>query len=149
MNANVFDPDTFDFGKVDFLLDQAVQRIPHVRGVILLTSDGLLRAQTKHAPELDTAQRMAAACTALQATSRGMGEFITTAQDVSGGWRQTMVEFGEGYILVVSAGQGTYLGIATGERADLRQVGQWSQELVQSVGHVLNTPARQDVGSVS
>ncbi|WP_147269067.1 roadblock/LC7 domain-containing protein [Sphaerisporangium album] len=146
---DVFDPDTFNFGSVDFLLDQAVQRIPHVRAVILLTSDGLLRAQTRHAPELDTAQRMAAACTGLQATSRGMGELITTEQDVAGGWRQTMVEFDDGYVLVVSAGQGTYLGIATGEGADLGRVGQWAQELVQSVGHVLNSPARQDVGSGS
>ncbi len=149
MDANVFNPDTFDFGSVAFLLEQAVTRIPHVRGVILLTSDGLLRAQTKHALQVDTAQRMAAACTGVQATSRGMDEFIAIGQQGSGRWRQTMVEFDQGYVLVVAASQGTYLAIATGERADLRQVGQWSQELVQSVGRVLTAPARCDFGSVS
>ncbi|MFG1878012.1 roadblock/LC7 domain-containing protein [Sphaerisporangium sp. NPDC049003] len=148
-NPDTFNPDTFNFGNVDFLLDQAVTRVPHIRGVILLTSDGLLRSRTKQTIDLETAQRMAAACTGLQATSRGMADFIATEMNPAGGWRQTMVEFDHGYVLVVSAGQGTYLAIATGGQADLRQVGQWSQELVQSVGDVLSAPTRPDVGSVS
>ncbi|WP_019061539.1 roadblock/LC7 domain-containing protein [Streptomyces prunicolor] len=152
-------PGLVDFGKVDFLLDQALQRVPHVSGVILLTADGLLRARTEGLP-LDMAQRMAAACTAVQSSSRGTSEFVVPEGDAvarngnpvapehfdGGHWRRTLVEFDEGYVLVESAGQGTFLGIATGFDVNLQQVGTWSQDLVQSVGNVLGTTARQDVG---
>ncbi|MYV99286.1 roadblock/LC7 domain-containing protein [Streptomyces sp. SID3343] len=151
MSHDAFDPDTFDFGKVDFLLDQAVHRVPHVHGVILLTADGLLRARTRNAPTEEVGQRMSAALSSLQSTSRSTAEFVgeapAHAPDTGRNWRQLLVEFDHGYVLVVAAGEGAYLGVATGDLADLRQVGRWTQELVQSVGRLLVAPARVDVGS--
>lgn len=153
--GTAIDPSLSDFSQVGFLLDQALQRVAHVRGVILLTTDGLERASNADLPR-DVAQRMAAAACTAQAVCRSMGEFVVPPQEtevrtgnsagpahiVGATLLNVLIEFEQGYVLVTAAAEGSFLAVAAGREADLRQVGQWIQRLVDSVGTHLAASSR-------
>ncbi|MFE4653332.1 roadblock/LC7 domain-containing protein [Streptomyces sp. NPDC056707] len=125
-----------------WMLDE-VLKVPEARHAILLSADGMLRAHSQGIGR-DEAERQAAALSGLQSISRSTVEFCTI-QDSP--WRQTLVEFADGYVFLVAAGPGAYLAVSAGQAVDMEAVSYRMQKLVDRLGKELTAPPRQDVGT--
>lgn len=116
------------------LLDQ-----PGVLDALLVSADGLVRA---YSPGLsrDDAETLAAATAGAQAAGRATAAFCRAGED---SWQQSLVQFGEGFVLTVRAGEGMYLSVATSTEADVEQVAFRMHEVVGQLGRELVSPPRQ------
>ncbi|MBY8882793.1 roadblock/LC7 domain-containing protein [Actinacidiphila acidipaludis] len=119
-----------------WLLDDLTQRVPHVQHALVLSSDGLV---TGASGELDraTAEHLAAVSSGFHSLAKGAGRQFGT-----GGVRQTMVEFDEGFLFVTAAGNGSCLSVLSGMEADIGQVAYEMTRLVHQVGEHLGVPPR-------
>ncbi|WP_433498539.1 roadblock/LC7 domain-containing protein [Sphaerimonospora sp. CA-214678] len=119
-----------------------VLAVPETLHAILFTADGLLQAKSADVGT-DDAEKHAAALAGLQSLSRSTAEFCLSETP---GWRQTLVEFTDGYVFVVAAGPGAYLALSATHDADLEVVAHRMHELVGRLGRELSSPPRQGVG---
>ncbi len=129
-------------GKLDWLLENLLERTPGARHGLVLSRDGLKLCRT---PELtmDQADQLAAISAGIQSLSHGASvEF----GDGSGGVRQAMTEFYGGVLFVVEAGEGAHLAVLAGEDADVGLVGHNMSELVEQIGEHLSAPPRESPG---
>jgi predicted regulator of Ras-like GTPase activity (Roadblock/LC7/MglB family) len=119
-----------------WLLDDLTRRVPHVHHALVLSNDGLV---TGASGELDrsTAEHLAAVSSGFHSLARGAGRQFGT-----GGVRQTMVEFDEGFLFVTAAGNGSCLSVLSGMEADIGQVAYEMTRLVHQVGERLGVPPR-------
>src|SRR3954468_13056446 len=111
--------------ELGWMLDE-VLKVPEARHGILLSADGMLRAHSQGIGR-DEADRQAAALSGLQSISRSTAEFCTGADTP---WRQTLVEFGDGYVFLVAAGPGAYLAVSATAEVDMEAVTYQMQKLV-------------------
>jgi predicted regulator of Ras-like GTPase activity (Roadblock/LC7/MglB family) len=132
-------PTTNELG---WMLDD-VLKVPGARHAILLSADGMLRAHCAGI-DRDDAERLAAGLSGLQSISRSTAEFCGTATSP---WRQTLIEFGHGYVFLVAAGEGAYLAVSTGDEVDMESVTYRMHKLVDRLGRELSSPARPVTGS--
>ena len=116
-----------------------VLTVPNVRHAILLSADGLLRARSGGISR-DDADRQAAALSGLQAISRRTVEFCGRTDSP---WRQSMVEFEDGYVFIVAAGPGAYLAVSGSEEVDLEALTYQMHKLVDRLGKNLTSPPRE------
>ena len=123
--------------RLGWMLDDAL-RMPETRHAVLLSADGLLMAYSERIGR-DDAERHAAGMSGLQSLARASAEFCGDAGSV---WRQTVTEFDGGFVFLVAAGPGAYLGVSTTERVDMEAVSFRLQELVQRLGRELSAPPR-------
>ncbi|SFC90833.1 roadblock/LC7 domain-containing protein [Streptomyces aidingensis] len=123
--------------RLDWLLDDLTQRMPQVRHVLLLSSDGLVTSASR---QLDggNSERLAAVASGLHSLAGGVGQHFQC-----GGVRQTMVEFDDGLLLVTAAGDGSCLCVLAGAEADIGQVGYEMALLVSKVGEHMGVSARE------
>lgn len=121
---------------LDWLLDELTQRVPGVRHVLLLSSDGLVTAMSSGLNRND-GDRLAAVASGLHSLAQGVG-----TQFVHGAVRQTMVEFDDGVLLVTSAGQGSCLCLLTSGDTDIGRLGYETELLVSKVGEHMGVAAR-------
>lgn len=135
----MIEPTTNELG---WMLDD-VLKVPEARHAILLSADGMLRAHSAGVHR-DDAERLAAGLSALQSISRSTAEFCGTAESP---WRQTLIEFGHGFVFLVAAGEGAYLAVSTGDEVDMEAVTYRMHKLVDRLGKELTSPARADTGS--
>jgi predicted regulator of Ras-like GTPase activity (Roadblock/LC7/MglB family) len=121
---------------LDWLLDDLTQRVPHVRHALVLSNDGLV---TGASTDLDraTAEHLAAVSSGFHSLAKGAGLRFGT-----GGVRQTMVEFDEGFLFVTAAGDGSCLSVLSGMEADIGQVAYEMTRLVHQVGEHLGVAPR-------
>lgn len=124
--------------ELGWMLDEAVH-MPGARHAILLSADGMLRAHSQDIGR-DEAERQAAALSGLQSISRSTSEFCVREAT---GWRQTLVEFDDGYVFLVAAGQGSYLAVSATAEVDMEAVTYRMQKLVDRLGKELTSPPRQ------
>ncbi|MCG5217503.1 roadblock/LC7 domain-containing protein [Streptosporangium sp. KLBMP 9127] len=129
----------------NWMLDEVVNT-PHVRHAILLTADGLLQAHSAGINR-DQADTYAAALSGLQNLSRATAEFC--ADEPNTPWRQTLVEFADGYVLTIAAGLGSYLAVSFTGAADLEVVTYRMHKLVDRLGKEMTSPPRQGAGRLS
>ncbi|GAA2045477.1 MULTISPECIES: roadblock/LC7 domain-containing protein [Streptomyces] len=122
---------------LDWMLDDLVKRLPRVRHVLLLSSDGLVTSVSQGLKR-NSAEHLAAVASGLHALAKGVGEHFR-----SGGVRQTMIEFDDGVLLVTAAGDGSCLCVLAGSDADIGQVGYEMTLLVNKVGEHMGLPARE------
>ncbi|MFC5724483.1 roadblock/LC7 domain-containing protein [Streptomyces gamaensis] len=122
------------------MLDEVV-KIPEARHAILLSADGMLRARSAGI-ERDEAERQAAALSGLQSISRSTAEFCNHRAPQDSAWRQTLVEFADGYVFLIAAGPGAYLAVSAGEHVDMEAVTYRMQKLVDRLGKELTSPPR-------
>ncbi len=120
-----------------WLLDDLTQRVPHIQHALVLSNDGLV---TGASAELDrpTAEHLAAVSSGFHSLAKGAGRQFGT-----GGVRQTMVEFDEGFLFVTAAGDGSCLSVLSGMDADIGQVAYEMARLVRRVGEHLGVAPRQ------
>ncbi|UED87666.1 roadblock/LC7 domain-containing protein [Streptomyces profundus] len=136
----VSDPPRGQRPDLGWLLTGLVERVPHARGAVLLSTDGLVRAA--HGLERDAAEQLAALASGLHVLARGAGTRFAEGGEV----RQVVVEWESALLSVTSAGQGAVLAALADRRADVAVLGYELTLLVKSVRSVLETPLRLPAG---
>ncbi|MFI9155215.1 roadblock/LC7 domain-containing protein [Streptomyces sp. NPDC053367] len=127
-----------------WMLDSALE-IPGALHAVLISADGLLMARTKDFDK-DNADRVAAAMSGVQSLSRSLGFFCEGDHQQ---WRQTLVEFDGGWVFLISAGEGAYLGVSATPDVDMADITFRMQQLVGQLGKALTTPPRENLGASS
>ncbi|GAA1907055.1 roadblock/LC7 domain-containing protein [Streptomyces sodiiphilus] len=122
---------------LDWLLDDLAQRVPRVRHVLLLSSDGLVTAASKDLHR-SSAEHLAAVSSGLHSLAKGVGEHFAC-----GAVRQTMIEFDDGVLFVTAAGDGSCLCVLTGPEAEVGHVAYEMTLLVNKVGEHMGLAARE------
>ena len=125
---------------LSWLLSGLVQRVPHTRSALLLSSDGLVKAA--HGLDRDSADHLAALASGLYSLARSTGSRFDAGGDV----RQVVVELSNSLLFVSAAGNGAQLAVLAGRDADASVLGYEMAMLVKSVRTHLHTPARRTVG---
>ncbi|MDG4788725.1 roadblock/LC7 domain-containing protein [Micromonospora sp. WMMD1102] len=125
---------------LSWLLGGLLQRVPHTRSALLLSSDGLVKAV--HGLERDGADHLAALASGLHSLARSAGKKFDDGGDV----RQIVVELSNSLLFVSAAGRGAQLTVLAGRDADAAVLGYEMGMLVKSVRPHLETPARRPVG---
>jgi predicted regulator of Ras-like GTPase activity (Roadblock/LC7/MglB family) len=112
--------------------------VPGVREVIVFSGDGLLLASSAGMSR-DSADRLSASCSGLQALARSLGrEFGEDGGTV----HQQMVEFNGGFLFMRSS-KGAHLAVVTGPVVDPKLVARQMQAQVMKIGaENLISPAR-------
>lgn len=105
---------------------------------VLLSSDGLMLLYSGDIGK-DDAERVSAAMSSVQSLSRAMREF---AGPGSNAWRQTMMEFDQGFMFLAAAGQGAHLMVSTTRDVDMEDVVFRMQQLVQQLSRELASRPR-------
>ncbi|MFI6290750.1 roadblock/LC7 domain-containing protein [Nonomuraea sp. NPDC050790] len=123
----------------DWMIGEVVW-VPGVRHVVVLSSDGLLKARSAGTPR-DVADRLSAACSGLQSLAQSVGrEFGLDG----GAVKELMVGFEGGYLFARSAGTGSHLVVITEPVVDPRLIAQQMQAQVIKIGERnFSTPARR------
>ncbi|MFC6066183.1 roadblock/LC7 domain-containing protein [Streptomyces ochraceiscleroticus] len=124
---------------LSWLLTGLVQRVPHARSALLLSSDGLVKAA--HGFEPDSADHMAALASGLYSLARSAGVRFGDGDDVL----QVVVELESTLLFVSTAGSGANLAVLASREADVAVLGYEMGMLVKSVRPYLATPARHHV----
>ncbi|HEX5568544.1 MAG TPA: roadblock/LC7 domain-containing protein [Streptomyces sp.] len=125
---------------LSWLLTGLVQRVPHTRSALLLSSDGLVKAA--HGLDTDSADHMAALASGLYSLARSAGMRFGDGGEV----RQVVVELDTALLFVSTAGSGACLAVLAETEADAAVLGYEMTMLVKSVRPYLATPARQPSG---
>ena len=118
----------------NWLINAFTDRVPGVTHAVVVSSDGMLVAMSDHLPR-DSADQLAAVTSGLLSVTAGAAR-IFDGDDV----RQTVVEMGRGYYLVMSIRDGSILAALAGKDADVGVVGYEMAKLAKQAGEVL-TPA--------
>lgn len=124
--------------RLAWMLDDVLQ-VPDARHAILLSADGLVRAHSAGISR-DEADRQAAGLAGLQSTSRSTTEFVGGSHAP---WRQTMIEFDDGFVFLIAAGEGAYLAVSASDAVDVEAVTFRMHKLVGRLGQELTSPARE------
>jgi predicted regulator of Ras-like GTPase activity (Roadblock/LC7/MglB family) len=123
-----------------WLLSGLVQRVPHTRSALLLSSDGLKKAA--HGLDADGADHLAAIASGLFSLARSAGSRFGSGSGV----RQVVAELDDALLFVSAAGYGAVLAVLAAREADVGVVGYEMSQMVKSVRPYLATPTRHGVG---
>lgn len=119
---------------LSWLINAFAERVPGVAHAIVVSSDGLLIAISKNLPR-DHADKLAAVTSGLMSITAGAAQMFDN--DVV---KQTVVEMGRGYFLVMQIRDGSILATLAGGDADIGVVGYEMARLAKQAGGML-TPA--------
>jgi predicted regulator of Ras-like GTPase activity (Roadblock/LC7/MglB family) len=119
---------------VSWLVSGFAQRVPGVAHAVVVSSDGLLVAVSDHLPR-DHADRLAAVVSGLMSITAGAAAMFD-GDTV----KQTVVEMGRGFFLVMSIRDGSILATLASAEADIGVVGYEMARLAKQAGEML-TPA--------
>lgn len=121
---------------LDWVVSKFVDDVAGATHAILVSADGLLVAGSARLPG-DRAEQMAAVSSGLASLATG------AAQLFDGGMvLQTVIEMEQGYLLLMSVGNGSHLAVLTSGTADIGQIGYEMALLVQRVGPMIEAEAR-------
>jgi hypothetical protein len=119
---------------LNWLINAFTERVPGVAHAAVVSSDGLLVAVSDRLPR-DSADQLAAVTSGLVSITSGAAG-IFDGDEV----RQTVVEMGRGYFLVMSIRDGSILATLAAKDADIGVVGYEMARLAKQAGGML-TPA--------
>lgn len=119
-----------------WLLSGLVERVPHTRSAVLLSSDGLKKAVS--GLDVQSAEQLAAIASGLFSLARGTG-IKFDGNDVV---RQVIVELDGTVLFVASAGSGSVLAVLAGRETDAGVLGYEMSQLIKSVRPFLATATR-------
>ena len=124
-----------DKAKLNWLLDDLVDRVPGVRKAVVLSRDGLPTGVSKNLTREDS-EHLAAVASGFHSLAKGVGRHFD-----AGGVRQTVVELDDAFLFVTAAGDGSCLAVLTDADADVGQVAYEMTLLVKRVGvHLASAP---------
>ncbi|MBJ8345929.1 roadblock/LC7 domain-containing protein [Antrihabitans sp. YC2-6] len=126
---------------LDWLVSNFVRDAAGVSHAVLVSADGLLMAASTHLPA-DRAEQLAAVTSGLASLSSGAARLFD-----GGTVLQSVVEMENGYLLLMSVGNGSHLATLASTSCDIGQVGYEMAVLVDRVGKTVQATARtaQDV----
>ncbi|HZE39367.1 MAG TPA: roadblock/LC7 domain-containing protein [Stackebrandtia sp.] len=122
---------------LDFLLDDFVDRVPHVTHVIAVSSDGLLVARNGRLDVAD-ADRLAAIASGMVSLLNGAARSLEADPVVS-----NLTEMHGGYMFSMAVSSGASLLALASHGCDIGQVGHELAELINKVGPAL-TPRNRN-----
>ncbi|MEE6261508.1 roadblock/LC7 domain-containing protein [Plantactinospora sonchi] len=119
---------------LNWLVSGFTDRVPGVAHAIVVSADGLLVAVSEHLPR-DHADKLSAVTSGLSSITTGAAEMFDG--DIV---KQTVVEMGRGYFLVMQIRDGSILAVLAAKEADIGVVGYEMAKLAKAAGEML-TPA--------
>jgi predicted regulator of Ras-like GTPase activity (Roadblock/LC7/MglB family) len=122
-----------DFG---WLISGFAMRVPGVTHAIVVSTDGLLIAVSEHLPR-DSADQLAAATSGLVSLVNGAAR-IFDGDEV----KQTVVELGKGFFLVMTIRDGSILAVLAEKDSDVGVIGYEMAKLTKQAGDVLTPELR-------
>lgn len=125
--------------KLDWLLENLLERTPGTRHALVLSRDGLKLCSSSEL-SADQADQLAAISAGIQSLSHGASVEFGNG---TGGVRQAMAEFYGGILFVVEAGDGAHLAVVAAEDSDVGVIGHNMNELVEQLSEYLSAPPRQ------
>jgi len=121
---------------LDWLVTRFVDQVTDAAHAILVSADGLLMAASASIPG-ERAEQVAAVSSGLASLGVGAARLFD-----GGAVLQTVVEMEQGYLLLMSVGDGSHLAVLTQDSADIGQVGYEMALLVDRVGQMVQARAR-------
>jgi uncharacterized protein len=121
---------------LDWVVSKFVDDVPDTAHAILVSADGLLMAASASIPD-DRAEQVAAVSSGLASLAVGAARLFD-----GGAVLQTVVEMQNGFLLLMSVGDGSHLAVLTQDSADIGQVGYEMALLVDRVGRMVQARAR-------
>jgi predicted regulator of Ras-like GTPase activity (Roadblock/LC7/MglB family) len=122
--------------RLDWLLDDLVNRLAGVRYAVVLSTDGLLLSRSTEM-SVEDAEHFSAMSSALQSLARSAG-----ARFDGGNVRQTVIELDRSMLFVTAAGDNACLALLTSESANMGTVAYEMNQMVFRVGEYLSTTKR-------
>lgn len=133
------DPPDETAKKLNWLLDELVDRVSSIRKALVLSGDGLARGASRDLTRED-GEHLAAVASGFHSLAKGVGRHFE-----AGTVRQTVVELDDAFLYVTAAGDGSCLAVLSDAEADVGQVAYEMTLLVKRVGVHLATPPRSDL----
>lgn len=124
---------------MDWMLKDLAESVPGTRNIVVLTSDGLRMAQ--YDTDVDTADRLAAACAGLQSLSAAIAAEFPNGDNRM---KLVVIEVGGGFFYLMAAGPRAYLAVLADEGVDAGLMGQQMRNLVARLGEHLTSPPRAE-----
>jgi predicted regulator of Ras-like GTPase activity (Roadblock/LC7/MglB family) len=121
---------------LDWLVTRFVSEVPGAAHAILVSSDGLLMAASASIPG-ERGEQLAAVSSGLASLAVGAAHLLG-----GGGVLQTFVEMEQGYLMLMSVGDGSNLTVLTQAAADIGQIGHEMALLVDRVGKAVQAQPR-------
>ena len=121
---------------LDWLVTRFVDNVTDAAHAILVSADGLLMAASVRLPA-ERAEQVAAVSSGLASLATGAARLFE-----GGAVLQTIVEMQNGFMLLMSVGDGSHLAVLTQASADIGQVGYEMALLVERVGQMVQAQAR-------
>lgn len=123
-----------------WLVSAFTEEVAGVAHAALVSADGLLVAASQSLPR-DRADQLSAIASGLSSLSLGTAELFTAGRVV-----QSVIEMEEGFLLLMSVGDGSNLVVLASPGCDIGLVGYEMTLLVDRVGKMVDTPLRQLTG---
>ena len=122
--------------ELDWVVNRFVDSVPGAAHGVLVSADGLLMAASGRLPA-ERAEQVAAVSSGLASLATGAARLFD-----GGAVMQTIVEMQQGFMLLMSVGDGSHLAVLTQATADIGQVGYEMALLVERVGQMVQAQAR-------
>ncbi|MEU8637734.1 roadblock/LC7 domain-containing protein [Amycolatopsis sp. NPDC048633] len=122
---------------LNWLVSGFVQDVSGVAHAVLVSADGLLVAADEALPR-ERADQLAAIAAGLSSLSLGTAELFTAGRVV-----QSVIEMEQGFLLLMSVGDGSNLVVLASTGCDIGLVGYEMTMLVERVGQKVDVPARE------
>ena len=123
-------------GQLNWLLDNMVGRVQHIRQALVLSRDGLVVAASQNLSRED-GDHLSALAAGVQSLARGAGEHFA-----GGEVRQTIIEMESAFLFVMAAGKGTCLAVLSSADANIGVMAYEMAMLVRRMGKYLTAPPR-------
>jgi predicted regulator of Ras-like GTPase activity (Roadblock/LC7/MglB family) len=126
-------------------LSWVLNDVLEVRGArhgILVSGDGLLLHRSADISR-DDAETNAAAMSSMQSLSRAVSGFSGGGQ---GFWKQTLLEYDDGWIFLIAAGQGSYLAVSAALDVDMEAMSFRMQKTVAALSKAMSVAPRTGHG---
>ncbi|MFF1871098.1 roadblock/LC7 domain-containing protein [Kitasatospora herbaricolor] len=124
---------------MDWMLRDLADSVPLTRHVVVLSVDGLRMAQ--YGADIDTADRLAAACAGLQSLSAAVAQEFPGG---SGRMRMVVIEVDGGFFYLMAAGLNAYLAVLADAGVDAGLMGLRMRDLVARIGAHLSSRPRTE-----
>jgi predicted regulator of Ras-like GTPase activity (Roadblock/LC7/MglB family) len=123
-------------GQLNWLLDNLVERVAHIRHAVALSRDGIVVAASQSISP-DDSDHLSALAAGLQSLARGAGQHFG-----AGEVRQTIIEMDSAFLFVTAAGEGTCLAVFAAADANVGVVAYEMGMQVRRMGKYLTAPSR-------
>ena len=124
-----------------WLATSFAQRIPGVRDVLVLSTDGLVLARSEGL-QRETAETLAAVTSGLASLTAGAARHLHAGQV-----NQVIVEMDHGFLFVTSISEGSCLAVMAGAECDIGLIGYEMSMLVARIGQVLTPALRSELSA--